>query len=218
MDMLGAREKRIMPIKRIYLYLALAVVVVLAGAGLKYFENQKRIASGQVPGAQVKTVKPAIGGAFTLTDHNGNRVKDTSFHGKYTLMFFGYTYCPDVCPTTLTTVSEALDLMGDDAKKIQPLFITVDPDRDKPEDLKSYLEHFHSSFVGLTGTRPEIDKITKSFRIYAAKAQENKEDPEDYLMDHSAVSYMMRPDGSFETFFSHGMTAESIAIKIKDHL
>jgi len=185
---------------------------------LKYFEDQKRLGSGKPARVTSKSVKPAIGGAFTLTDHTGKEVKDTDFHGKYTILFFGYTYCPDVCPTTLTTLSEALDLLGDEAKKIQPIFVTVDPERDRPEDLKSYLEHFHPSFVGLTGTRPQIDQVKKIYRIYAAKAQENKEDPEDYLMDHSAVSYLMRPNGKFETFFSHGMTAEAIAIKIKDHL
>lgn len=211
-----------MSIKRIYLYLALAVIVVMMGAGLKYFEDQKRSASGNgtkiIQGAKVKTGKPSIGGAFTLTDSTGKAVKDTDFHGKFAIMFFGYTYCPDVCPTTLTTLSEALDLLGDEAKKIKPIFVTVDPARDKPADLKSYLEHFHPSFIGLTGTQAEIDHVKKIYRIYAAKVQVSKEDPEDYAMDHSAVSYLMRPDGSFETFFSHKMTAEAIAIKIKDHL
>ena len=133
-------------------------------------------------------------------------------------MFFGYTFCPDVCPTTLTTFSTALELLGKDAEKVKPVFITIDPTRDTPENLKSYLMYFHKNFDGLTGNIKQIEEVKKVFRIYAVRSQQDKTDNKDYLMDHSSISYLLGPDGKFITFFRYGAEAEVIVTKLKELL
>jgi len=162
---------------------------------------------------------PAIGGPFTLTDHNGKQVTEKDFHGKNMLVFFGYTFCPDVCPTTLTDISEAMEKLGDDANKVTPVFITIDPARDTPEYLKEYVEHFDPRMVALTGTPEQITAVAKAYRVYFAKAaQEKGADADDYLMDHSSVSYLMGPDGAFKIHFSHGTKPDILAQRIRENL
>ena len=210
-----------MPIRRVYFYLLLAVIVIAGGLGLRAITGPNAGSGSDIAAVTKKggtTGKPAIGGAYSLVNQNGDVVSDKTFNGKHVLIFFGYTFCPDVCPTTLTTFSDVMDLLGKEAAKVQPIFVTVDPARDTPEHLKEYLSHFHKSFIGLTGNTQQIDQVKKVFRIYSAKAQESKDDPEDYLVDHSSVSYLMGPDGKFLTFFSYGVEAEVIAAKLKEFL
>ena len=137
-----------------------------------------------------------IGGPFTLTDGNGKQVTDQDFRGKYMLVFFGFTFCPDICPTTLNTVSDALDRLGPKADKIAPLFITVDPKRDTPAVVKQYAAAFGPRIVGLTGTPEQIKAVAKAYRVYYAEHRTG-EGPGDYSMDHSSVMYLMGPDGTF---------------------
>ena len=113
---------------------------------------------------------PAIGGPFTLVNHSGETVTDTDFHGRFLLVFFGYTYCPDICPTTLTTITEALDRLGPDGDKVTPVFVSVDPERDRPEYLKEYLAYFHPRLVGLRGTPEQVAAAAGAYRVYYAKA------------------------------------------------
>ncbi|MBT3991132.1 MAG: SCO family protein [Rhodospirillaceae bacterium] len=214
-----------MPIRRVYFYLLLAIVIVAGGLGLRAFTDQQAADGNNIARVTQKgssgsksSGTPAIGGAYTLLDQNGKAVSHKTYQGKYVLIFFGYTFCPDVCPTTLTVFSSVMDLLGKDAAKVQPIFVTVDPERDTPEHLKSYLTHFHKSFAGLTGSVQQIEHVKKVFRIYAAKTAQDEKDPEDYLMDHSSVSYLMGPDGKFLTFFSYGLEAEAIATKLKEFL
>ncbi|NQW01280.1 MAG: SCO family protein [Rhodospirillales bacterium] len=159
-----------------------------------------------------------IGGPFTLTDHNGQQVTDQTYAGQYLLVFFGYTFCPDVCPTTLTTLSNTMDILGDVGSKVTPLFISVDPERDTPEQLKEYVSYFHPRIVALTGTDDQIKAVAKAYRVYYAKARENKDDPEDYLVDHSSITYLIGPDGAFLEHFSHGTEPEQIAERLLEHL
>lgn len=211
-----------MPIRRVYFYLLLAIVIVAAGVGLRAFTDQQSSPGNGVASVSTKDSKAsgaaAIGGAFTMVNQDGAAVSEKTYLGKHVLIFFGYTFCPDVCPTTLSTFSTVLDLLGEDADKVQPIFVSVDPERDTAEHLKSYLEHFHKSFAGLTGSVEQVEHIKKVFRIYAAKTGEDKNDPEDYLMDHSSVSYLMGPDGKFLTFFTYGVEPEVIATKLKEFL
>ena len=137
-----------------------------------------------------------IGGPFTLTDGNGKQVTDQDFRGKYMLVFFGFTFCPDICPTTLNMVSDALDRLGPKADKIAPLFITVDPKRDTPAVVKQYAAAFGPRIVGLTGTPEQIKAVAKAYRVYYAEHRTG-EGPGDYSMDHSSVMYLMGPDGTF---------------------
>ena len=199
----------------------IVLAVVLIGAGILVYAGGAYL-SGQKVASGAKTTKssgvPAIGGPFTLTDHNGNEVTERSFRGKYMLVFFGYTFCPDVCPTTLTDVSTALDILGFEGEKIVPVFISVDPARDTPEHLKEYATYFHPRLVALTGTPKQVAAAAKAYRVYYAKAKSEGSDPNDYLMDHSSVIYLMGPDGKFQQHFSHGTDGEAMVKRIRELL
>jgi len=138
----------------------------------------------------------AVGGPFALTDGDGKPVTDKDYRGKYMLIYFGYTFCPDVCPTTLNAVADALDKAGAKADKIRPLFITVDPKRDNPAVVKQFAAAFGPRIVGLTGTPEQIAAVAKEYRVYYAEHRTGT-GPDDYTMDHSSVLYLMGPDGRF---------------------
>ncbi|HVC60169.1 MAG TPA: SCO family protein [Acetobacteraceae bacterium] len=139
---------------------------------------------------------PAIGGPFTLENSSGKTVTDRDFRGKYMLVYFGYTYCPDVCPTTLNAMAAALDKLGPKTKDLWPIFITIDPQRDTPEVMKQYTAAFTPALIGLTGTPAQIAKVAREYRVYYAKHVTGP-GPNDYSMDHSSIIYLMGPDGRF---------------------
>lgn len=151
-----------------------------------------------------------IGGPFTLLDSNGQPVTDRTFRGKWMLVYFGYTYCPDVCPTTLNEMAEALDKLGPDAAKIAPLFITVDPERDTAAVLRNYVKAFDTRIHGLTGSPQQIAAVAREYRVFYQKSDPGK-GAKDYLIDHSSLIYVMNPAGQFTAYFSHDMTADDIA-------
>jgi len=212
----------------------LAVLVIALGIGLmygaRYYKTQNPppgVASGDAaPTAQLELKKQPekkksavpIGGPFTLTDHNGQQVTEKTYAGQFMMVFFGYTFCPDVCPTTLTTLSDTMDILGESGKKVTPIFVSVDPARDTPDHLKDYVAYFHPSVVALTGTEDQIKAVTKAYRVYYAKAKPTEDDPEDYLVDHSSITYLIGPDGLFVEHFSHGTEAEEIAERLRKHL
>ena len=150
-----------------------------------------------------------------LVDHLGRDFGLDRLRGRWTLLFFGYTFCPDVCPTTTLDMSQALDALGPAAAQIQPVFITVDPARDTPDELKKFLANFHPSFVGLTGTEAEIQAVAKAYRVYFARA---KGAERDYLMDHTSIVYLMDRDGKFLTHFSMKVRGPEMAEAIKKFL
>ena len=154
-----------------------------------------------------------IGGTFELTDQTGNRVSESAFRGKYMLVYFGYTFCPDVCPVDLQRISAALDLVGE-TSAIQPVFVTIDPARDTVQAMATYTQHFHPALMGLTGTEEEIATATSAYRIFFAKAP-NAEDPDAYLMNHSSYIYLMDCDGNYIRHFSSDSTPEEIAAALK---
>jgi protein SCO1 len=137
-----------------------------------------------------------VGGPFTLEDGNGKQVTDRDFHGKHMLVYFGYTFCPDVCPTTLNEVADALDHLGAKANSLEPIFITVDPKRDTPAVVKQYTAAFSPKLIGLTGTPEQIANVAKAYRVYYAEHRTGP-GPNDYSMDHSSILYLMGPDGKF---------------------
>ena len=157
----------------------------------------------------------AVGGPFTLTDQDGNPRSNTDFHGKYQLIYFGYTSCPDVCPTTLAIIAAAMDKLGPTQNRIVPIFISIDPERDKPAVLKSYLAAFGPRFVGLTGTSEQISPIEKQFRVYAKKQplQDGS-----YSMDHSSVIYLMGPDSKLVSVYDAAASPEDLAKDIRHRL
>ena len=157
-----------------------------------------------------------VGGPFTLTDHTGRPRTDGDFRGKLILIYFGFTYCPDICPTDFLNVGLALDELGQAADKVQPLFITVDPERDTTEHLKEYLQSFHPKFIGLTGDVSAIKAAADAFKVYYARVSNQQGD--DYTMDHTAFIYLMGADGGYVGFFPPGTSPERIAETLRKQL
>ncbi len=157
------------------------------------------------------------GGPFSLVDHHGKTVTDRDFLGRYVLIFFGYTYCPDVCPTTMGVVGDALDALGEKGLRVQPVFVSVDPERDNLKELADYVSHFHSRMIGLSGTKDQILSIANDygatyFKVYQMPPTDGSEVGKgDYLISHSAALYLMGPDGKFITLFPFGTSSEGIA-------
>jgi cytochrome oxidase Cu insertion factor (SCO1/SenC/PrrC family) len=162
------------------------------------------------------TGRALIGGPFELVDHAGKAVNDKSWPGQRLLVFFGYASCPDVCPTELQTVAVALDALGDDAAGVQPLFITIDPERDTPAAMADYVTAFHPRIVGLTGTDEQIRAAAKVYRAYFAKGKVDADG--EYFMDHSSFVYLMHPDGHYLTHFGPNTDPKVMAEKIAEHL
>ncbi len=186
----------------------LLLIAAMAG-GLIWHESEnvpglgRTVTSGQI----------AVGGPFTLTDQNGARRSSSDFRGKYQLIYFGYSFCPDVCPTTLAVMSQALDKMGIDANRIVPIFITVDPERDTPQILKKYMEAFGPRFVGFTGSLKDIAAVEKEYRVYAKK--QKLDNSGNYGMDHSSVIYLMGPDGRIVTFYDELVSPDALEKDLK---
>ncbi len=154
---------------------------------------------------------PLIGGAFELTDHTGKQVSDKDYLGKFMLVYFGFTYCPDVCPTELQNIAGALDIIGEKRRKqITPLFVTIDPERDTRELMAAYVENFHPDLVGLVGTVEQIKKMAKTFRVYFKKIVD-KDSPDGYTMDHSAFVFLMDKKGRYVRHFSYGTSPQKMA-------
>jgi protein SCO1/2 len=154
-----------------------------------------------------------IGGPFSLVGADGKPVTDRDFRGRYMLIFFGFTHCPDICPAELQVIAQALEQLGDKAKNVVPIFITLDPERDTPEAMANYVKSFGPNFVGLTGSPEAIAAAAKAYRVAYSKV-ENKESAGDYSVDHSALVYLMDPEGRYVTHFSYGLSADQMAEKL----
>jgi len=191
------------PRRILYATMGLLLAVLLLGAGgLLWLSGS----GGNSP--------ISIGGPFTLEDGSGKPVTDRDFRGKFMLVYFGYTFCPDVCPTTLNAVADAMDKMGPAADRIRPVFITVDPKRDTPAVVKQYAAAFGPSITGLTGTPEEIAAAAKEYRVYYAEHRTGS-GPNDYSMDHSSVLYLMGPDGGFIAPVRADLSGDEIAANLK---
>jgi len=182
------------------------VLVLVAGVliGLA-FRDQTHGVAGSPLGA-------AIGGKFSLVDQNGKTVTDTDLKGKWQLVFFGYTHCPDVCPTALNDLSLALEQLGAKKNEVGIVFISVDPDRDTPAVLKSYVESFGGPIEALTGTPDQVAQAAKDYRVYYAKHQRADGG---YDMDHSALIYIMDPQGHFTATFTPDDTSDKMVERLK---
>jgi protein SCO1/2 len=194
--------------------LLLVIVVVAAGAALLEWLVLRDPDVTKAPSGIIANVE--IGGPFTLTDHTGRAVTEADFLGNFTLLFFGYTFCPDVCPTVLGDIALALDELGDDAVAITPVLITIDPERDTPEVLAEYVPLFHDRLIGLTGTPEQIKQVADAYRILYRRV----EDPSYtyYLMDHTSFVYLLDPQGNVASLLRYGTTPEDMAKIIRQHL
>jgi len=183
--------------------LVAVVAVAAAVASLGWY-------TGQLGGPNQATAK--IGGPFVLVDTDGDRVTEATFSDKPTAMFFGFTFCPDVCPTTLYEAGGWLDALGDKADDVHIVFVTVDPERDTPEQMKNYLSSFDPRIVGLSGTREQVDDIISKYRVYAKKVPL---DDGDYTMDHSAAVMLFDKDGDFKGTIDYRESKENAVAKLE---
>lgn len=183
------------------------LIGAIAGAGALLVANPQGGQPVQSSGAAL------IGGPFSLVGADGKPVTDRDFRGRYMLIFFGFTHCPDICPAELQVIAQALEQLGDKAKTVVPIFITLDPERDTPEAMANYVKSFGPNFVGLTGSPEAIAAAAKAYRVAYSKV-ENKDSAGDYSVDHSALVYLMDPEGRYATHFSYGLSADQMAEKL----
>ena len=192
-------------------FIPYTIMIAAVAAGLLWHAGDQ---TGRL-GASVSSGTAEIGGAFALTDQDGKARTEADFRGRFMLVYFGYSFCPDVCPTTLAMMSNALSKLGSRADRIVPVFITVDPGRDKPQVLKTYLASFGTNFVGLTGTGKQIESAAHAYRVYFAK---HPLDGGNYAMDHSSVIYLMGPDGRFVTYYEDEIGPDKLAADLERRL
>ncbi len=159
---------------------------------------------------------PTIGGPFELVDKDGKTWKDTDFKGKPMLIYFGYTYCPDICPTALYNLTKMMETLGNE-KSVQPVFVTVDPERDTTSQLQIYAQNFHPTFVMLTGSKAQVNQATKAYRVHAARASEER-GGKDYLVDHSSIIYFMDKHGNYLAHFNHQTPPEEMVQRVRLYL
>ncbi len=187
---------------------AVVVLALLAGAS-----------SAPAQDAAPVPLPRLFGGPFSLVDQDGMRRTNRDFHGQFALVYFGYTYCPDICPTGLATIAAALDMLGSAASRVQPVFITVDPGRDSPDALKDYVAQFHPRLIGLSGSEAEVRAAARAYRVHRAKVLgDGGADGDDYLVTHSSITYLMDGNGAFVTMFPHGTDAERMATVLETYL
>ena len=192
----------------------LLLVAALAG-GLLWHESEN------VPGLgrTVITGQADVGGPFKLVDQTGKTVTDADYRGRYMLIYFGYSFCPDVCPTTLAVMAQALDKLGPEARRVTPVFITIDPERDSPQVLADYMKAFGPSFVGLTGSVEAIKDAEKKYRVYAVKKPLDPAKPNaGYGMDHSSVLYLMGPNGKLISFYDEAISPDNLAKELRQKI
>ena len=201
------------PARRIpFALIAGALLLLCAFGGALLWRATNGAAAGDRPPLE----GASIGGPFALVDENGRAVTDKSFDGKWRLIYFGYTFCPDVCPTDMQALAKGFRAFEaaepDRAAEVQPIFVTIDPARDTPAVVKTFTEAFHPRFLGLTGTPAQVDAALKAYRVYASRGAGSGND---YLMDHSAIAYLMGPDGQPVSFLSQGATPQQVTAELE---
>lgn len=200
----GARS----PISWLSLLLTAGTAVGLVGVYNR--EKQRRIARVQ---AGPSIGAPSIGGPFKLVDTNGRVFTSDDLKGKYALLYFGFTHCPDICPDELSKAAKAVDMAqqraGRAARELIPVFISIDPERDTVQQVRKYTSHFHPKMIGLTGAPEDCERAAKQYRVFYHKTDVQSDG--DYLVDHSIIMYLIGPDGEFVSYYGRNHSAESMA-------
>lgn len=186
----------------------LLVIGLLAWGGTNFVTiTPKHTSSGEA----------LIGGDFTLVDGQGKPVHATDFRGRYMLVYFGFTHCPDICPTGLLTMQNALEKLGSKADRIAPIFITVDPERDTPKVMRNYVKHFGGRIIGLTGSLDQVKVATEAYKVYFSKVDDDKS-ALGYMVDHSAYFYLMGPDGKYIAHFPHNVSEQVLTEQLNSRI
>ena len=189
----------------------LALLVISVGAYF-YMTTPSAAKKKYVEKKQVTQVD--IGGEFELTNLDGKSENTKTYEGKYRLVYFGFTYCPDICPSALNIMSHSLDILDKYGADIVPIFVTIDPSRDTPEVLKPYLQHFNKKIIGYTGSEIEIKKVADQFKVFYAKVPRPEHTEKDYLLDHSSFFYFLDKNGNYIQHFASTTSPEEIANSI----
>ena len=195
--------------KRLLRTALLSLLALVVGAGIAMMQIKNDRALPPPP----KVAGGAIGGDYELVDHTGKTVTQDEFSGRHKLIYFGFTSCPAICPTELTKVTKALEILGEEGADIQPIFITIDPARDSVDVMKGYISLFTPRLVGLTGSQAQIDETLKNYRVFARKVED--ESLSDYTMDHSSFIYLMSPDDELISIYRIQDDAEFIAKDVR---
>ncbi len=205
-----------MPFPAKYIPLMIALFLLGGVSAMSLYASQQERLNGEQ--RETQRVQALIGGSFEMVDHNGKTVTDKTYLGSYLLVYFGFTYCPDICPTELQVMTEALNMLpAKQAAKVKILLVSIDPERDTPKQLASYVSNFHDNTVGLTGSLAQVKKMARTYRAYYKKVKD-KDNPDDYTMDHSSIVYLMGSDGKYLSHFAYGTRAKVIADKISSYM
>lgn len=195
-------------------------LIGLAGGFIIYtskkMQDEKRIKKAERASQAVG--KAAIGGPFSLVDHDDNPKTDESYLGKWILIYFGFTFCPDICPEELEKIGNVIDKLDQNEliPQLNPLLISVDPVRDTPKKIKEYLKDFHPKIVGLTGTSEQIDQVAKNYRVYYSQSKPDSDN--DYLVDHTIITYLVNPKGEFVDYYGKNKTEAQMTAGITQHM
>jgi len=195
----------------------LGVSGVLVGVMLAFYYYARGLKEEALANERKKTIgKAKIGGSFELIDHNGKPAKSEDFHGRWVLLYFGFTHCPDICPEEMEKMAEVVDILAKNKEEVQPLFISVDPERDGVKEVAEYVKEFHPRLIGLTGTAEMVKDACKGFRVYYSAGP--KDDDEDYIVDHTIIVYLLNPDGEFVDYYGQTKDKEMMSSSILIHM
>ncbi|EDV23853.1 uncharacterized protein TRIADDRAFT_27323 [Trichoplax adhaerens] len=199
---------------------SLAAILLAGGLVAAYVRWEKGNKREEIRKQKSRTIGIAsLGGEFTLTDHTGKVKTNESFLGQWIIIYFGFTHCPDICPDELDKLTAAIKIVDDLKKvpyKLQPLFVSVDPERDTPKQMAEYIKDFHPRLIGLTGTKEQVDKVTKAYRVYYSFGP--KDSDNDYIVDHSIIMYLIDPEGNFKEYYGQNRSAKEIAASAVNHM
>lgn len=205
---------KMLPAIRRALWTAVAIFAAVNVALIFWTDRRNPGGSEQAVSGRGGDIRPE----FELTDHTGRRVTARDYRGKWLLVFFGFTNCPDICPTTLGEIAGVVSALGPLAAEVRPLFVSIDPTRDRVPDIARYVAAFHPAIVGLTGSESDIAAVAKSFRVYYEKVARSEAAPGDYTMAHTTATYLVDPEGRFDRVYAYGTSAEDIAGDLKKRM
>ncbi|XP_017284007.1 protein SCO1 homolog, mitochondrial [Kryptolebias marmoratus] len=211
----GEKSKKSGPVTWKSLAMTFAIGGALLG-GMKYFKKEKEELMEKERNRSIG--RPALGGPFSLVDHNKKPTKSEDFLGQWLLIYFGFTHCPDICPDEIEKMIEVVDEINDikSLPQLTPILITIDPDRDTPEAMAAYVQEFSPKLIGLTGTKAQVEDVSRAYRVYYSQGP--KDDDNDYIVDHTIIMYLVGPDGEFVDYYGQNKRSGEISGSIAAHM